>query len=218
MKAKWLGHSAFLLSAADNTRIITDPYVAGSYDGALGYGPITETADGVSVSHDHPDHSGQDALPGNPKLVRGLGEHSVGSVTIKGFRTWHDASKGAQRGENTVFVYEIDGLRVCHLGDLGHLLDEKTAGDIGQVDVLMVPVGGFYTIDAKEATEVARLLGAKVVIPMHYKTGKLGFDIAGVEGFLSGKDNVNRIGGPEVEITKDNLPPEPEVWVLEHAL
>jgi L-ascorbate metabolism protein UlaG (beta-lactamase superfamily) len=218
MKAKWLGHSAFLLSAADNTRIITDPYVAGSYDGALGYGAITETADGVSVSHDHPDHSGQDALPGNPKLVRGLGEHSVGSVTIKGFRTWHDASKGAQRGENTVFVYEIDGLRVCHLGDLGHLLDEKTAGDIGQVDVLMVPVGGFYTIDAKEATEVARLLGAKVVIPMHYKTGKLGFDIAGVEGFLSGKDNVKRIGGPEVEITKDNLPPEPEVWVLKHAL
>ena len=218
MKAKWLGHSAFLLSAADNTRIITDPYVAGSYDGALGYGPITETADGVSVSHDHPDHSGQDALPGNPKLVRGLGEHSVGSVTIKGFRTWHDASKGAQRGENTVFVYEIDGLRVCHLGDLGHLLDQKTAGDIGQVDVLMVPVGGFYTIDAKEATEVARLLGAKVVIPMHYKTGKLGFDIAGVEGFLSGKDNVKRIGGPEVEITKDNLPPEPEVWVLKHAL
>ncbi len=218
MKARWLGHSAFLLSAADNTRIITDPYVAGSYDGALGYGSITETADGVSISHDHPDHSGQDSLPGNPKLVKGLGEHSVGSVSIKGFQTWHDSSKGAQRGGNTVFVYQIDGLRVCHLGDLGHLLDEKTARDIGQVDVLLIPVGGFYTIDAREATKVAGQLKAKVIIPMHYKTPKLGFDIAGVEDFLSGKDNVKRIGRPEVEITKDNLPAEPEVWVLEHAL
>ncbi|UCG44130.1 MAG: MBL fold metallo-hydrolase [candidate division WOR-3 bacterium] len=218
MKARWLGHSAFLLSAADNTKIITDPYVAGSYDGALGYGRITETADGVSISHDHPDHSGQDSLPGNPKLVKGTGEHSVGPVSIKGFQTWHDASKGAQRGENTVFTYEIDGLRVCHLGDLGHLLDDKTALDIGQVDVLLVPVGGFYTIDAKQATEVARQLRAKVIIPMHYKTRKLGFDIAGVEGFLSGKVSVRRVGGPEVEIAKDRLPAEPEIWVLEHAL
>jgi len=218
MKARWLGHSAFLLSAADNTRIITDPYVAGSYDGALGYGPITETADGVSISHDHPDHGGQDSLPGSPKLVKGTGEHSVGSVSISGFQTWHDASKGSQRGENTVFVYEMDGLRVCHLGDLGHTLDDRTAGGIGQVDVLLVPVGGFYTIDAREATEVARQLGAKVIIPMHYKTAKLGFDIAGVDGFLSGRENVKRIGGSEVEITKDNLPAEPEVWVLEHAL
>ncbi len=218
MKLKWFGHSSFLMTAADGTRIITDPYEPGCYDGAVGYGAIADEAEGVTVSHDHADHNACGSLPGSPKLVRGTGAHSVGPVAIRGFATWHDTNRGADRGENTVFVYEIDGLRVCHLGDLGHRLDDETTRAIGRVDVLLVPVGGLFTIDAAAATEVADRLGARVIVPMHFKTPRLGFDIAGVEGFLSGKDNVKQIDGPEVELTKDGLPAAPEVWVLEHAL
>jgi len=117
-----------------------------------------------------------------------------------------------------VFVFEADGLRVCHCGDLGHLLTPQQVAAIGRVDVLLVPVGGTFTLDAAGARKVAAQLEARVAIPMHYKTDKLGFDIAGVEEFLRGQANVKRVGAPEVELGTDTLPPAPEVWVLEHAL
>ncbi len=218
MKLRWLGHSAFLLSASDSTKVITDPYVPGSYDGAVGYGAITESADGVTVSHDHPDHNGYEALPGSPKLIKGEGEFELGSIRIAGYPSFHDHHQGANRGKNTIYVFEMDGLRVCHAGDLGHLLPEDTVRAIGRVDLLLVPVGGLYTIDAAEAHKVAEQLGARVVIPMHYKTPMLGFDIAPVDEFLSGRGNVKRVGGSEVEITKDSLPVEPEIRVLDPAL
>ena len=218
MKLKWLGHSAFLLTAADGTSIVTDPYVPGSFSGAVRYGPIRETADAVTVSHHHQDHDGVSHLPGKPRVFEGRGAFKVGSVSIGGFETFHDANEGTGRGRNTVFVFEADGLRVCHCGDLGHVLGPEQAAAIGRVDVLLVPVGGTFTVDAAAAHKVAKQLGAKVVIPMHFKTGKLGFDIDGVEEFTRGQANVKRVGRAQVEVSADRLPPTPEVWVLEHAL
>jgi L-ascorbate metabolism protein UlaG (beta-lactamase superfamily) len=218
VKVKWLGHSAFLLTAADGTSLVTDPYIAGSFSGAIKYGPIRETADAVTVSHHHQDHDGVSHLPGKPKVFEGKGTFKAGSISISGIDTFHDANEGAGRGRNTVFVYEADGMRVCHCGDLGHVLTAPQVAAIGKVDVLLVPVGGTFTVDAAAAHKVAEQLATRVTIPMHYKTDRLGFDIAGVEGFIQGKANVRRVGAPEVELSVDKLPPKPEIWVLEHAL
>jgi len=218
VKVKWLGHSAFLLTAADGTSVVTDPYVPGSFSGAIKYGPIRETADAVTVSHHHQDHDGVSHLSGKPKVFEGKGTFKAGSISISGIDTFHDANEGAGRGRNTVFVYEADGMRVCHCGDLGHVLTSEQVTAIGKVDVLLVPVGGTFTVDAAAAHKVAEQLAARVTIPMHYKTDRLGFDIAGVDGFLQGKMNVRRVGAPEVELSADKLPPKPEIWVLEHAL
>ncbi|MCX6843529.1 MAG: MBL fold metallo-hydrolase [candidate division WOR-3 bacterium] len=218
MKIKWLGHSAFLLTAADGTSVITDPYTPGSFSGQIRYDPICETADAVTISHHHHDHDGVSHLPGEPKVLEGTGTFKAGSIGITGFETFHDANQGAGRGRNTVFVFEADGLRVCHCGDLGHVLTAEQAAAIGKVDALLVPVGGTFTVDAAAAHEVAGQLAARVTIPMHYKTDKLGFDIARVDDFVQGRANVKRVGSPEVEVSADKLPSVPEIWVLEHAL
>ena len=218
MRIRWLGHSAFLLTAADGTAIITDPYVPGSFSGAIKYHPIRETADAVTVSHHHQDHDGVSRLAGHPAVFDRTGAFKTGSVSISGFDTFHDTSGGAQRGRNIVFVFETDGLRVCHCGDLGHVLTPQQVGAIGKADVLLVPVGGTFTVDAAAAREVAAQLAARVTIPMHYKTDKLGFDIAGIDNFVRGKAHVKHVGAAEVEVSADGLPPEPEIWVLEHAL
>jgi L-ascorbate metabolism protein UlaG (beta-lactamase superfamily) len=218
MRIRWLGHSAFLLATSDGTSIITDPYVSGSFDGDVNYGPIHEAADAVTVSHHHQDHDGVSGLPGRPKVIEGKGSHKVGSVSIAGVETFHDENQGAGRGRNTVFVFEAEGLRLCHCGDLGHVLTAGQAAAIGRVDVLLVPVGGKFTVDAAAARKVATQLAARVTIPMHYKTEKLGFDIAGIDSFVRDRADVKRVGAAEVEVSPDKLPPEPEVWVLEHAL
>lgn len=218
MKLKWLGHSAFLLVASDGTRIITDPYVSGSFNGDIQYGPIRETADAVTVSHHHKDHDGVSRLPGKPKVVEGKGSFKVGSVSITGVETFHDENHGARRGPNTVFVFETENLRVCHCGDLGHVLAPGQIAAIGRVNVLLVPVGGTFTVDAAGARKVAAQLAARATIPMHYKTGKLGFGIDGVDGFIRGQASVKRVSHPEVELSADKLPSTPEIWLLEHAL
>jgi L-ascorbate metabolism protein UlaG (beta-lactamase superfamily) len=192
--------------------------MSGSYGGDVRYSPIHEAADAVTVSHHHQDHDGASLLPGKPKVFDRKGAFKVESIGLQGLETFHDPNRGAQRGRNLIFVFEVDGVRVCHCGDLGHILDPEQAAAIGKVDVLLVPVGGTFTVDATAAHKVAAQLAARVVIPMHYKTGKLGFDIAGVEEFVQGQDNVKRVGRSEVEVSADGLPQAPEIWVLDHAL
>lgn len=218
MKLKWLGHSAFLLTAGSGTRIVTDPYKSGCFEGAVGYGPIREACEGVTVSHDHDDHSAWQGLPGKPQLVNGAGEFTVKDVGITGFDTAHDEAGGTKRGRNTMFRFDIDGLKVLHCGDLGEALRPSTLKAIGQVDVALVPVGGHFTIDAAQAHDVAAAVEARVIVPMHYKTERLSFPVAGVDDFLRGQDAVRRCGKPEVELDAASLPEKPEIWVLEHAL
>uniref|UniRef100_A0A7V3PTB0 MBL fold metallo-hydrolase n=1 Tax=candidate division WOR-3 bacterium TaxID=2052148 RepID=A0A7V3PTB0_UNCW3 len=218
MKIKWLGHAAFLITAADGTKIITDPYVPGAYDGAVSYDRITERADAATVSHDHADHNGADLLPGKPPALKGAGPFTIRTVRISGIDTYHDQHQGQERGKNTIFIFEVDGLRLVHCGDLGHLPDEKVIQALGQVDILLVPVGGLFTIDAPTALKLVELLKPKLVIPMHFKTHKLGFQIARVDDFARIAPNVRRIGKPEVEIGAANLPAATETWILEPAL
>ncbi len=218
MEIKWLGHAAFLLTTADGTRIITDPYVPGAYDGAVGYAPIKEFADIVTVSHDHADHNGVRDLPGSPQVIKGAGEWTVKGVKISGLDTFHDPSQGRERGRNTVYVFETEGLRVAHLGDLGHIPDERTVKALAGVDLLLVPVGGVFTIDARQAAELVGKVSPRVVIPMHYKTAKLGFAIARVDEFAKLAPGVKKTGRSAVEVKPATLPEQTETWVLEPAL
>ena len=159
------------------------------------------------------------ATKGSTSISRkGSGSKTSKGIPIKGIATFHDPSKGSERGANTIFSFKVDGIQVCHLGDLGHVLSQEERTEIGPVDVLIAPVGGFYTIDAKEATRVAEMMKPKILIPMHFKTEKCGFPIAPVEDFLKGKTRVKRAGASEATFDKASLPQQMEVLVLTHAL
>ena len=218
MKIKYYGHAAFLITSDDGAKIITDPYEPGAFDGALSYGPIKDQADIVSTSHDHADHNETKSLPGSFQVVNKSGSTAVKRISLRGIPTYHDPSKGSERGGNLVFVFSVDGIRVCHLGDLGHVLSAKEVEQIGEVDVLLIPVGGHFTIDPKEATHVAGQLKPKVLIPMHFKTKKCDFPIAAVDDFLKGKSNVKRLKASETSFTQGKLPQQMEIVVLDHAL
>jgi len=215
MKIKWLGHACFLITSDEGVRIITDPYEVG---GGINYGKVDEAADVVTVSHQHGDHSNASAVRGKPVVVDVPGVRTVKGIDFKGIGSYHDEAKGGQRGENIIFCFTLDGMRVCHLGDLGHPLEGSTASEIGAVDILLVPVGGFFTIDAAVAAKVCEALGPRVIIPMHFKTAKCDYPIAGVDDFLRGKQNVRRLEESEAGFSKDRLPSAAEIVVLKHAL
>jgi len=215
MKIKWLGHASFLITSDTGTKIITDPYATGS---GIKYGEITESADIVAVSHDHSDHNNVAAVRGKPEVVRGTDITKVKGIEFKGIPSYHDEAGGSQRGKNTIFCFEMDGIRVCHLGDLGHQLSDKQASELGEIDILLMPVGGYYTIDAKVATQVGNQLKPKVIIPMHFKTDKCGFPISGVDEFLKGKEEVKKLNASEVEFKQAELPPTTQIIVLKPAL
>jgi len=213
MNIKWLGHASFLITSDAGTKIITDPYVTG---GDLSYGQIKESADIVTVSHDHADHNNVAAVQGSPRVVRGTVE--VKGIKFKGIPTYHDDAGGRQRGKNTIFCFEVDGIRVCHLGDLGHRLNDSQVAELGEIDVLLIPVGGFFTIDAKLAGQLCDRLKPKVIIPMHFKNDRCAFPIAGVEEFLRGKKEVSRLDASQVEFKAGELPPSTKIIVLKPAL
>jgi L-ascorbate metabolism protein UlaG (beta-lactamase superfamily) len=213
MKIKWLGHAAFLVTAEDGTRILTDPYETSE---GLKYGEIKEPADIVTVSHEHGDHNNVKAVQGNPQVVRESGV--VKGINIKAIKTAHDDKGGSERGGNTIFCFEVDRVRVCHLGDLGHILTDNQVVEIGKVHVLLIPVGGHFTIDAKNATQVAEQVRARFIIPMHYKNDRCLFPIGGLEEFTRNKTNVTLVDGSEVEFKMGEMPAEPRVMVLKPAL
>jgi L-ascorbate metabolism protein UlaG (beta-lactamase superfamily) len=213
MKIKYLAHAAFLITADDGTRIITDPYATAK---DLTYGNIDESADIVTISHDHGDHNNAAAVKGNPQVVRDT--TTVKGISIKAIPTFHDDKGGSERGKNNIYCFEVDGIRVCHLGDLGHLLTDNQVAEVGKVHVLLTPVGGHFTIDAKTAQTVSEQVRARVIIPMHYKTEKIDFPISGLEEFLKDKDNVTRLGTSEVVFTRADFPASPTITVLQPSL
>ena len=213
MKIKWLGHASFMITSETGTKIVTDPYVTTE---RLTYGEIKESADIVTTSHEHDDHSNVAAVQGNPQVVKET--EKVKEIEFKGLPCYHDDEKGQQRGENTIFCFGVDGINICHLGDLGHPLSDEQAAEVGGVDILLIPVGGNYTIDAKVASQLCDKLEPKVVIPMHFRNDKCRFPIAGVDEFLQGKDGVSRLDTSEAEFKPGELPAATKIVVLKPAL
>ncbi|ABY91921.1 MAG: MBL fold metallo-hydrolase [Thermoanaerobacter sp.] len=210
MNIKWLGHSCFKLTSEKGTVIVTDPF-----DESVGYPMPDVKADIVTSSHSHFDHNYFKAVKGNFDIVDTVGEHNIKDIKIKGVSTFHDEEQGAKRGKNIVFVVDVDGIKVCHMGDLGHVLTEKQVEEIGSVDVLLIPVGGYYTIDSKQAVEVMNQLKPKITIPMHYKTEFINFPIDTVDNFLN-MTKGKKILSTEVDITKKDLEGEPKVIALNY--
>jgi len=239
MKIKWLGHSCFVIASDTGIKIITDPYVTG---GGLSYGEIKETADIVIVSHEHDDHNNVAAVQGNPKIIKDTttwvipaailetsyvrsripeqheDKEEISNIRFNATSTYHDNAQGKLRGNNAIFCFKVDGIALCHLGDLGHQLSAQQVAELGRVDILFIPIGGFFTIDAKVATEVCNKLQPKVIIPMHYRTDKCAYPIAGVDKFLQGKKGVSRLDTSEVEFKPGQLPASTEIIVLKSAL
>ncbi|HZK35242.1 MAG TPA: MBL fold metallo-hydrolase [Bacillota bacterium] len=212
MKIKWLGHSCFLITASSGVRILTDPF-----DESVGYRLPSVEADIVTTSHDHFDHNHVKVVKGDFKHIDSPGEYSERGVGIRGVASYHDANEGSERGNNVIFTFKVDGLKVCHAGDLGHLLKDEQVKAVGNVDILLLPVGGTYTLDYKEAAQVTSQLGPKTVIPMHYKTPAIDFTIDGVDKYLEAMDeDKDSYGAQEVEFTADSLEKLGRVLVLDY--
>ncbi len=208
MDITWLGHSCFRIRGSQAT-IITDPFPPN-----LGYTLGKQTADIVTVSHPHLSHSYIDGIKEQHRLVKGPGEYEISTVLILGITTYHDAIKGQSKGKNTVYLFEIDGVTICHLGDIGHILDDEQSEELGNIDILMVPVGGVSTINASMAAQTVRKLEPKVVIPMHYKTDKTERDLEPVENFLREMGQTQVEPRPKLTISRTSLPLTIQVVVL----
>jgi len=210
MDINWLGHSCFRIRGSHGI-IITDPYPP-----SLGYSLGKPTARIVTVSHQHPGHSYVQGIGDEPKLITKPGEYEIGGILIIGTATFHDDQRGEKRGKNTVYLMEVDEVSVCHLGDLGHVLTTEQLEEIGNVDVLLLPVGGVSTINARVAAEVVRQLEPKAVVPMHYKTQALSLELEPVEKFLKeiGVKEVN--SQPKLSFTKPSLPASTQVFLLNY--
>ena len=177
-----IGHAKFLIELENGMRIVTDPY-----DATCGY-PVTGTcADVVLVSHGHHDHNAVETISGVQRVIDAAGSYDLGEgVTVLAVEADHDDAGGSKRGKNLLFRIEAEGLRVMHMGDLGHVPTQEQLATLGSADVLMIPVGGFFTIDAPTAVRVAELLKARIVLPMHYKTSaNADWPIAGVEAYTA---------------------------------
>ena len=209
LQIRWHGHSCFEIT--NDTTIITDPH-----DGrSIGIPAPSVTGDIILVSHNHYDHNSVKTVekPGS-KIITDDRKRTIDTVQIQGIETYHDEVSGAKCGTNIIYKFVSDNVTFCHLGDLGHLLDEKTLQQIGKVDILFIPIGGTYTIDADQAWSVIRAIKPRIAIPMHYRIEGLSMPIAGLDPFLERNNYKILKVGNEMDIEKDELPKEPEVWVF----
>ncbi len=208
MEITWLGNSCFKIRGKQAT-IITDPFPPAN---GVSIGKVT--ANVVTVSHDHPNHSFASGVGGSPKVLKRPGEYEIAGVLFIGLATFHDANKGADRGKNTVYVMETEELSICHLGDLGQALTDAQIEEIGKVDILMIPVGGVTTINAGTAAAIVRQMDPKIVLPMHYKTSLFEAELDSVEHFLR-EFATQPTPQPKLNVNKNNLPISTQVVILE---
>jgi L-ascorbate metabolism protein UlaG (beta-lactamase superfamily) len=211
MEITWLGHSCFRIKGKE-TKLVADPF-----DQSLGYPfPGKFTADIVTVSHEHPGHNGVERVGDNPRVVRGPGEYEIASIFITGVRAFHDGNQGRDRGDNTIYVIEMEGVTLCHLGDLGHMLSSQQIEELNQVEVLLIPVGGVSTIGAQVAAKIVRLLEPRIVIPMHFKT-EVATWLEPIDGFLKEMGTKELTPQPKLSVTRSSLPLETQVVRLSYS-
>lgn len=212
MNIVWYGQSCFKIQGKD-IALVTDPF-----DKETGLKPPSGTADIVTISHEHFDHSNRDAIKGEPFVIDGPGEYEIKKVMVRGIESYHNMEKGAERGMNTIFTIIMDDIRICHLGDLGQKsLEADQLKAIGEVDVLFVPVGGFFTINSKEADAVISQIEPRIIVPMHYR-------IEGVKGDLTKLDDIKSFCQDhnldpkgtvsKISIKKKDLPEEEPQYIV----
>lgn len=209
MEIDWFGHSSFRLRTREAT-VVSDPY-----EKKLGLKFPGPRADIVTISHNHAGHDYAEGVKGEPRVISGPGEYEIKNVFVTGVQTFHDKKKGKERGKNTAYVITLDGLNVCHLGDLGHVPSESQVESFGNIDVLLVPVGGGGALNASDAAEVVSLFEPMIVIPMHYRVPDLAVKLDSVDKFIKemGINSPQKV--ETLKVTKDSLPKETQVVVLQ---
>ena len=209
LQIRWHGHSCFEIK--DDITLVTDPH-----DGkSIGIPAPTVEGDIILVSHDHYDHNSVKTVEKiGSKVVKDERKRKIFNVDIKGIKTYHDEKSGDIRGENIIFKFLIDDIIFCHLGDLGHMVEESIVEKIGRVDILFIPVGGNFTIDADIAWEIIKSIEPAIIIPMHYKIGGLSLPIDNLDTFL--EKSVYKIlkVGNEIDFDKTDIPKETEIWTF----
>ncbi len=207
MEISWLGHSCFHLRGK-NVTLITDPFSP-----QLGHSLGKISAPIVTISHNHPGHNYAVGVGGNPRVVRGPGEYEISDVLITGVASYHDDKHGQNLGRNTIYIIHMDELVICHLGDLGHILQEEQLEEVADADLLLVPIGGQHTINATQAAEVISQVEPHIVIPMHYSP-TIGDAANPLDKFCRemGIEAINP--QPKLSITRSALPAEAQVVIL----
>ena len=209
LQIRWHGHSCFEIK--DDITLVTDPH-----DGkSIGIPAPNIEGDIILVSHDHYDHNSVKTVEKiGSKVVRDERKRNIYNVVIRGIKTYHDENFGDSRGENIIFKFLIDDINFCHLGDLGHILEEDIAEKIGDVDILFIPVGGNFTIDSDDAWKIVNLIKPSIIIPMHYKIGGLSLPIDTLDKFL--ETSIFKIlkVGNEIDFEKADIPNESEIWAF----
>lgn len=215
MEIRYIGHSSFILKNKQ-AAVVTDPF--DSENVGLKF-PKSIEADIVTVSHDHFDHNAVSRVTGNPFVISKPGEYEVKTIGVTGFPSYHDSAAGAERGKNTIFRYEMDNLNICHLGDLGHVLTDAEVERLDGIDVLMIPVGGFYTISPEEASKIIAEIEPSLVLPMHYGRDDLNQkqfgSLKSLADFLKVCEitDINRVS--KLTLTRDKLPEQIQVVIFE---
>jgi L-ascorbate metabolism protein UlaG (beta-lactamase superfamily) len=211
MEIKHLGHSSFRIKGKQAS-VVTDPFNI-QYTG-LPFAKVT--ADIITVSHEHKDHNAVENVEGEPVVVRGPGEYEIKGVRIYGYKSFHDNTNGSERGVNTLYLIVMEGIRILHCGDLGHTMSEDLLGEIGDVDVLLIPTGGTYTVSAKEASTIVKKVEPLIVVPMHYKVSgnaEKYANLQDLDAFVKEIDKEpNRV--EKLVLTRETTPTELEVAVL----
>ena len=224
LKIKWLGHASFLITASINSnisgteevKILTEPYDPSSF--WLSYKPITYEADIVTISNKSDSEKLIKTIQGSPEIVVArIGKWESAGITIEGILSYRDKNLGKNRGTNTIYIFDIGGIRICHLGTIGHTITKWGLTQIGKIDVLLIPVGGAYTIGSYDATIVVGQIKPKITIPMHYKNDACALAIEKVDHFIKGKENVKILDSSEIEVL-DELKDAPKIIVLKHEL
>jgi L-ascorbate metabolism protein UlaG (beta-lactamase superfamily) len=210
MEITWLGHSCFLIRGKEKI-IITDPCHPD-----LGYRLGEPKADIVTLSHFHPGHSYIEGVADNPKQIKSPGEYEIGGTFITGVASFHDDKKGGLRGKNTIYIIEMDDITLCHLGDLGHPLDPHLIEEIGDIDILFLPVGEVSSIPIDTAVEIVRQLEPPIVIPMHYKTEAFTGNLSLMDKFLDKMRIREPEARPKLSITSSSLPTPTQTIVLNY--
>ena len=201
MRIEWIGHACFKLTAQDGTTVITDPY-----DESVGIDMLELKADLITMSQEHHDHNETSMIVGDPVIARGPQLASVGSVTARAVNSWHDDAQGKLRGFNTVRIFNMDGLKIVHMGDQGCMPGEDVLEAIADADVMLIPVGGTYTVDASGAKAIMEAAKPTCVIPMHVKTKHCPYPIAKVDAFLAVMGAQGAVPVAKLDITKDTVP------------
>lgn len=209
LQIRWHGHACFEIT--NDVTLVTDPH-----DGkSIGIPAPNVAGDIILVSHDHYDHNSVKSVEKeDSKVVMDERKRTISNVEIRGVESFHDEAHGEKRGKNIIYKFTMDDINFCHLGDLGHEIDEETVQKIGDVDILFIPIGGTFTVDADQAWKVINKIKPRITIPMHYKIGGLSLPITGIEPFLAKNKFKTLKVGNEIDIEKDDLPKDPEIWTF----